>query len=422
MCDDICMSAPGERSVVVYDGAVARADLDVWESELESVFARMRPLFYRTESRKHAKQYVRGLLSPIARKNGWTIAEYVGEREPKALQRLLNLTPWDADALVKVNREYAMEQLADPGAVLVADSTGFPKKGTRSVGVQRQYSGTLGRIDNCQIATFLSYVTPGRDRVLIDRRLYLPRESWMADPERRAAAGVPPEVAFATRPTQVIEMIRAARAAGVPFAWFTADEEFGQNPGLCDYLETNRIPSVMAVPKNTHVTDTTRNSVQVDELAQRLRPTAWQRRAAGIGSKGFRVYDWALLDSAAADHQYLIRRSIRDGELAFYHCYNPHHARFGDLVHVAGARWPIEECFESAKNEVGLDNYQVRTWDAWHRHITLSMLAHTFLAITAHKAKKRGANKPSSSTNTTTQPTNRPHQKPRHLSADVSSR
>jgi DDE superfamily endonuclease len=158
MCDDICMSAPGERSVVVYDGAVARADLDVWESELESVFARMRPLFYRTESRKHAKQYVRGLLSPIARKNGWTIAEYVGEREPKALQRLLNLTPWDADALVKVNREYAMEQLADPGAVLVADSTGFPKKGTRSVGVQRQYSGTLGRIDNCQITTFLSTV------------------------------------------------------------------------------------------------------------------------------------------------------------------------------------------------------------------------------------------------------------------------
>lgn len=385
-----------ERSVVVYDGAVVRADLDVWESELESVFARIGSLFYRTESMKHAEQYVRGLLSPLARKNGWTIAEYVGEREPKALQRLLNLTPWDADALLKVNREYAMEHLADAGGILVADPTGFPKKGTKSVGVQRQYSGTMGRIDNCQIATFLSYVTPDRDRVLLDRRLYMPNESWMADPERCAAAGVPPDLGFATRPAQVIEMIRATRAACVPFAWFTADEEFGQNPGLCDYLETTGIPYVMAVPKNTRFTDTAGNSVQFDELAKRLRPTVWQRRACGIGSKGFRVYDWALIDSADPGHQYLIRRSIHDGELAFYHCYNPHHARFGDLVTVAGARWPIEECFGSAKNEVGLDNYQVRTWNAWHRHITLAMLTHTFLAITAHKTKKRGDNTPSS--------------------------
>ena len=399
--------ASRERSVVVYDGAVAPADLDVWESELASVLERMGPLFYRTESRRHAEQYLRGLLSPLARKNGWTIAEHVGEREPKALQRLLNLSPWDADALLDLNREYVMEQLADAGAVLVADPTGFPKKGTKSVGVQRQYSGTMGRIDNCQIATFLSYVTPGRDRVLIDRRLYMPQESWMADPERCTAAGVPPDLGFVTRPAQVIEMIRAARAAGVPFAWFTADEEFGQNPGLCDYLETNRIPYVLAVPKNTRFTDTTGNSVQVDELAKRLRPTAWQRRACGIGSKGFRVYDWALLDSAEIDHQYLIRRSIHHGELAYYHCYNPHHQGFGELVTVAGARWPIEECFGSAKNEVGLDNYQVRTWDAWHRHITLAMLAHTFLAITAHKAKKRGANKPGHCTSTTIHPTNR---------------
>ncbi len=264
------------------------------------------------------------------------------------------------------------------------------------MGVQRQYSGTMGRIDNCQIATFLAYVALGRDRVLIDRRLYMPQESWMADPGRCAAAGVPPECTFATRPAQVIEMIRAARAAGVPFAWFTADEEFGQNPGLCDYLETTRIPYVLAVPKNTRITDTTTHSVGVDELATRLRPTAWQRRACGIGSKGYRVYDWALIDTADPDHQYLIRRSIHDGELAYYHCYNPHHQGFGQLVTVAGARWPIEECFGSAKNEVGLDNYQVRTWNAWHRHITLAMLTHTYLAITAHKTKKGGANTPSS--------------------------
>jgi SRSO17 transposase len=375
----------------VYDGVVVRVDLDVWEFELESLFARMRPLFYRMESRRHAEQYVRGLLAPLERKNGWTIAEHVGEPEPKALQRFLNLSPWDADALLDLNRQYAMEHLADPGAILVADPTGFPKKGTKSVGVQRQYSGTLGRIDNCQIATFLGYVTPDRDRVLVDRRLYLPKESWLADPARCASAGVPPEVVFATRPAQVIEMIRAARAAGMPFAWFTADEEFGQNPGLCDYLETSRIPYVMAVPKNTRFTDTSHTTLQVDEFADRLRRNAWQRRACGIGAKGFRVYDWALIDSDHPHHQYLIRRSIDDGELAFYHCYNPNHARFGELVHVAGARWPIEECFGSSKNEVGLDHYQVRTWDAWHRHITLAMLAHTFLAITARTTKKRGA-------------------------------
>lgn len=379
---------------VVYDGAVTREDLAVWESELEGLFARVRPLFYRTESKRHAEQYLRGLLSSLERKNGWTIAEHVGEAEPAALQRLLNLSPWDADALLEVNRGYAMEQLADPAAILVADPTGFAKKGTKSVGVQRQYSGTLGRVDNCQIATFLCYVTPGRDRVLVDRRLYLPQRAWMADPARCAAAGVPADVAFATRPAQVIEMIRAARAAGVPFAWFTADEEFGQNPGLCEFLETNQIPYVMAVPKNTQFTDTAATVVQLNKLTQQLRRNTWQRRACGIGSKGHRVYDWALLDSHDTDHQYLIRRSTDGRELAFYHCYNPHHADFGKLVHVAGARWPIEECFGAGKNEVGLDHYQVRTWTAWHRHITLAMLAHTFLAITAHHAKKRGAATP----------------------------
>lgn len=373
---------------VGYDGAVTREDLDEWESGLERVLARIRPLFYRTESKKHAEQYVRGLLSPLARKNGWTIAEQVGEAGPAALQRLLNLSPWDVDALLEINREYAMEHLADPGAILVADPTGFAKKGTKSVGVQRQYSGTLGRIDNCQIATFLAYVTSSRDRVLLDRRLYMPEESWMADPDRCAQAGVPSDLRFMTRPQQVRQMIEAALAAGVPFAWFTADEEFGQNPGLCTWLEKTEIPYVMAVPKSTQFIDATGAEVRLDTLAKLLPPNAWQRRACGIGSKGHRVYDWTLLDSAVTDHQYMIRRSLDDGELAFYHCYNPHHAGFGELVQVAGARWPIEECFGSSKNEAGLDDYQVRTWPAWHRHITLSMLAHTFLAITAHQAKK----------------------------------
>ena len=378
------MSCP----TVVYDDAVTSTDLDEWRDEFDAVMGRMRSLFYRAESKKHAEQYVRGLLAPLARKNGWTISEYVGEPEPKALQRLLNLSPWDVDALLALNREYAMENLATPGAILVADPTGFAKKGRMSVGVQRQYSGTLGRIDNCQIATFLAYVTPGRDRVLIDRRLYLPDKSWMAHPDRCAQAGVPPEVTFQTRPRQVQQMIEDARAAGLPFTWFAADEEFGQNPGLCAYLERERLPYVMAIPKNTTFGDSTGVEKKIEIYAQKLPRNAWQRRACGIGAKGHRVYDWALTGSAGPDLHYLIRRSITDGELAFYRCYNPNRAGLGELVNVAGARWPIEECFGSSKNETGLDNYQVRTWTAWHRHITFAMLAHTFLAVTAHKAKK----------------------------------
>jgi len=378
------------RPQVVYDGAVTREELDGWNSDLECLFVRMGPVFYRTESRRHAEQYLRGLLAPIQRKNGWTIAEHVGEPEPKALQRFLNLSPWDVDRLLELNRDYVMEHLASPGAILVADPTGFAKKGTKSVGVQRQYSGTLGRIDNCQIATFLAYVTPDRDRVLLDRRLYLPKESWLADRARCDEAGVPADTEFKTRPQQVSEMIDAARTAGVPFAWFTADEEFGQNPGLRADLETAGISYVMAVPKTTPVSDTAGRDTEIQHLTNKLNHTAWQRRACGIGSKGFRVYDWALIPSADTDHEYMIRRSIDDGELAFYHCYNPGHAGFGELVNVAGARWPVEECFGAAKNEVGLDEYQVRKYDAWHRHMTLAMLAHSFLAITAHHTKKRG--------------------------------
>jgi SRSO17 transposase len=216
-------------------------------------------------------------------------------------------------------------------------------------------------------------------------------------------------------------MIRAARAAGMPFAWFTADEEFGQNPGLCEFLENHRIPYVMAVPKNTQFTDPAGTVVQLNKRAPRLPRNTWQRRACGIGSKGHRVYDWALIDSDDTDHQYLIRRSIDGRELAFYHCYNPHHAGFTQLVHVAGARWPIEECFGAGKNEVGLDHYQVRTWNAWHRHITLAMLAHTFLAITAYQAKKGGTAPPNNPTNQTIHPTPRPNPKPHHPPTNASS-
>jgi len=352
-------------------------------------------LFVHSTSRKHAEQYLKGLLAPIDRKNGWTIAEHVGAKEPKALQRFLNLARWDADVLRDLVCDYATEHLNDPRGVLVADPTGFAKKGTKSAGVQRQYSGTLGRIDNCQIGTFLAYVNTNRDRVLIDRELYIPEGSWFGDPDRCAEAAIPADLTFKTRPKQVMAMIERARWSDLTFAWFTADEEFGQNPGLRDYLEEAEIAYVMAIPKTTEFTDHAGRITSIEKRAARLAPNDWQRRACGIGTKGFRVYDWALLDADDSDHQYMIRRSIDDGELAFYHCYNPRHESFGELVRVAGARWPIEECFQTSKGGVGLDDYQVRLYHAWYRHVTLAMLAHAFLTICAHKHKtKKGLDMP----------------------------
>lgn len=378
----------GDEPVVDAD-AVSVTDLEEWSAEFDAVLGYISSLFVHPSSRRHAEQYLRGLLSPIARKNGWTIAEHVGEKEPKALQRFLNLATWEADTLRDVVCDYAMRHLADPAAVLVADPTGFAKKGRKSAGVQRQYSGTLGRIDNCQIGTFLAYVTSRRERVLLDRELYVP-ETWLDDRRRCAEAGIPEEQAFATRPRQVAVMIDRVRERGVPFAWFAADEEFGQNPGLRSHLEKAGIAYVMAVPKNSEFTDTAGMTAKISERADRLAPHAWARRACGIGTKGFRVYDWALLESDFTEHQYLIRRSIDDGELAFYHCYNPRREGVTELVRVAGARWPVEECFEATKGGVGLDDYQVRLYHAWYRHVSLAILAHTFLTVCAHTHHKRG--------------------------------
>jgi len=377
-------------------GGTTRDDLVAWDREFQDVCTRLDGLFYRTDSRVHARHYLRGLIAPLERKNGWTIAEYSGNPEPKALQRLLNLSPWDADEARDLVRTYAMDHFADPRAVLIADPTGFAKKGTKSAGVQRQYSGTLGRIDNCQIGVFLAYANTAGDRVLIDRELYLPDESWCARPDRRTEAGVPEEVTFATRPRQVRDMIDRAVATGVPFAWFAADEEFGQNPGLRSHLETEQIAYAMAVPKNTDIVTGSISTADlptlVKHIAAQVKPHDWSRRSCGIGTKGFRVYDWALVN-AGEGHHYVFRRNIADGELAYFHCYNPCGEPMTELVRVIGTRWPIEECFQSAKNDAGLDNYQVRLYHAWYRHITLAMLALAFLAVIRHTAKK-GAYRP----------------------------
>lgn len=372
--------------------AVSPADLAVWDREFAALGERITPLFYRPESQGHALQYLRGLLSPLQRKNGWTMAEFAGEREPKALQRFLNLTPWNADLMRDLVRDYAMERFSDPGGVLIADPTGFAKKGSKSAGVQRQYSGTLGRVDNCQIGTFLAYANRRGDRVLIDRELYLPKDSWAVDFERRREAGIPDEVVFQTRPQQVQAMIDRAVAAGVPFSWFVADEEFGQNRVLRRHLEAEGIAYCMAVPKSTDVntagiTTNPGTPTRLDNLAARLRPRDFSRRACGIGAKGYRTYDWAVI-AGRDGRQYVVRRSIADGELAYFHCYNPRGESLSELVAVIGLRWPVEECFEAAKQQAGLDNYQVRKYDAWYRHITLSILALAFLAAMARTPQK----------------------------------
>jgi SRSO17 transposase len=336
----------------------------------------------------HAEHYLRGLLAPLEKKNGWTISEHSGEREPKAMQRFLNLTPWDEDRLRDINLEYVAEHFSDPRATLIADPTGFAKKGRKSAGVQRQYSGTLGRIDNCQIGTFLAYADTTGNRVLVDRELYIPEESWFGSPERCEEAGIPEEVTFTTRPQQVRTMIERIVAAGLPFAWFAADEEFGQNPGLRQFLEKEKIAYVMAIPKNTRITDPSGQDKIIDNVPPELREHDWQRRACGIGTKGFRVYDWALINSSDPDVQYMTRRNIDTGELAHYRCYNPRHEPFGEIVRVAGSRWPVEECFQASKSEAGLDHYQVRLYRSWYRHVTLAMLALTYLAVVRKTAKK----------------------------------
>lgn len=377
------MSARGQ-----VDDVVAAEDLAVLDAGFEAVCARIEPLFYRPESRAHARGYLRGLLAPLEKKNGWTIAEYTGAPEPKRVQRFLNLTPWDAGRLRNVLVGYAMEHFADERAVLIADPTGFAKKGRKSAGVQRQYSGTLGRIDNCQIGTFLAYATPDGHRVLLDRELYLPEHSWAADRERCREAGIPDAVPFRTRPQQVRLMIERALEAKVPFAWFAADEEFGQNPGLRAFLEDRSLSYVMAVPKNTEVTDAGGRTARIDALVADLPGRAFTRRACGIGAKGFRTYDWAVLDTPDPDHRFLVRRGLGGRELAYFHCFSPRRDPVGELVRAVGSRWPVEECFEAAKQEAGLDQYQVRRYDAWYRHITMAMLALCLLAVMRQTLQK----------------------------------
>jgi len=337
--------------------------------------------FARVEPRRRARAFVLGLLSELRRKNCWTIAEQAGDATPDGMQHLLAGARWDADAVRDDVRGYVVEHLGSPDAVLVVDETGDLKKGAASAGVQRQYTGTAGRVENCQVAVFLSYAARG-GHALIDRDLYLPK-SWTADPARCAAAGIPEGTAFATKPKLARRMISRALDAGVPASWVTADEVYGADPGLRADLERRQLGYVLAVAA-THRVTTGAGTCQARQIAARLPRRAWQRYSAGEGAKGHRYYDWAwvAIDPGKPGSRWLlIRRNRRTAELAFYRCYSPRQVPLPVLVKVAGIRWTTEENFQASKGLTGLDEHQVRRWDSWYRWTTLAMLALAFLTI-----------------------------------------
>lgn len=377
-----------EEDAVAASWTVADDRLARWRAGFDDVFALVAGRFAQADSRRRARMYVLGLLSGAERKNSWTLAEQAGDLTPDGMQRLLNFYRWDADAVRDDIRSYALAHLGDPSGVVVADETGFLKKGTKSAGVQRQYSGTAGRIENCQLGVFLTYVSP-RGRALIDRELYVPK-SWTDDRDRCEEAGIGDVVDFATKPELVQRMLERLLDAGADVEWFTADEAYGDNPGLRSWCEQAGLNYVMAISCDHRFT-TPAGKTRADELARSAGSKGWQRLSAGIGSKGHRLYDWLLLDPATpGGQQLLVRRSIsKPSELAYYICHSTYPVPVAELVRVAGSRWAVEETFQFAKNETGLDHYQVRKYQAWYRHITLSMLAAAFLTATAHTERLR---------------------------------
>ena len=355
-------------------------EVEGWARGLDELAGRLTPRFKRVEPRRRTLAYLRGLLAPVQRKNGWQLAEAAGDRTPDGMQDFLGRMRWDAEAVRDDLRAYVVEHLGDPDAVLVLDETGFVKKGTKSVGVQRQYSGTAGRVENCQVGVFLGYASR-KGHALIDRALYLP-EGWAADPGRRAGAGVPAAGAFATKPKLGLRMLERALDAGVPCAWVAGDSVYGADRALRRRIEARGgLGYVLAVTSGQRL-----GGRRVDAWAAGVPAEGWCRLSAGEGSKGPRLYDWAYLPYRGGAPPgwatgLLVRRKLDEpDEPTFHLTLAPEGTDLATLVRVAGTRRTIEACFEAAKGEVGLDQYEVRSWTGWHRHVTLAMLAHAYLA------------------------------------------
>jgi SRSO17 transposase len=373
----------------------SEADLHTWAAELDAVTVKLAPRFERAEPRKRVLAYLTGLLSNTERKNGWQLAELAGETTPDGMQRLLSTAHWDADAVRDDLVAYVLERLADPDAVLVLDETGFVKKGTKSVGVAPQYCGAVGKIANCQIGVFLAYATR-YGPALLDRALYLPK-AWEEDEERRAEAGVPVEARCIPKPTLGKQVLERAFAAGVQASWVTADSIYGGDYKLRHYLEEREQSFVLAVQSTQRVG----LSTPAAQVVASWPTAAWQRLSAGAGSQGPRWYDWAWMPMSwrfhpeGMAHWLLARRSVsRPDEIAYYFVFGPAASTLEQIVRIAGTRWQVEQAFELAKGEVGLDEYEVRTWTGWYRHITLAMFALAYLTVVrlqAQQTQKKGS-------------------------------
>jgi len=389
--DLVPSSAAGGQVQMETEGQARREAVEGWRAGLAALHARIAGRFLRSEVRERARRYLAGLLERVERKNGWQLAEHLGEAGPQGVQRLLNAARWDADGVRDDLRAYVIEQLGDPDGVLIVDETGFLKKGTKSVGVQRQYSGTAGRIENCQVGVFLAYAGSA-GRAFLDRELYLPK-AWAADDARRREAGVPADADFATKPRLARRMLARAFAAEVPAAWVAGDAVYGDASDLRRWLEGQGAAYVLAVSCSHMIWQAGQQQRAVDLIAT-VPAAAWGTLSAGVGSQGERLYDWTWIqlpyESPAGLAQWLLARRSRSDptELAYYRAFGPADTTLAALVRVAGARWAIEENFEDAKGMVGLDQYEVRKWDAWYRHVTLALLAHAYLAATRHQARQ----------------------------------
>jgi len=362
---------------------------------VDGVLDLLRRQVRRPEAARHAADYVRGLLADLDRKNGWQLAEQAGYAHPRGIQRVLDRYVWDADAVRDDLRAYVAAELGDPTGILVVDETGFPKQGTHSVGVARQYCGTLGKIGNCQVGVFLGYAGP-LGHAAIDRALYVPH-AWVDDPDRRRQAGIAPDLVFQTKPQLALAMLERALDAGAPAAWVVGDEVYGSDGALRRTLEARDQAYVLAVRRNQSLTtwppDGRPGQVTIEALAPVVDSRTWQRLSCGEGAQGPRVYDWASLPLRPAlrdgwVHSLLIRRHpVRPAEVAWYLVYARIETALTEIVRAAGTRWTIEEVFKLAKGQVGLDHYEVRSWQGWHRHITLALLALAALATAAKKGE-----------------------------------
>jgi SRSO17 transposase len=382
-------------------GASIEATLELWASSLRNVKARMRPLFTQERVAASAAAFLDGLLGNERRKTGWMRAEAAGDPGPWRQQAILGRGRWEADSLRDIVRGYTLETFADDDAVLVIDETGFLKQGKASCGVGRQYTGSAGKITNCQIGVFACYVSR-HGHAFIDRALYLPK-AWTDDPARMKAAHVPEKTAFATKPVLALAMIERAIAAAAPFAFVAADSVYGvgavegalRRAGKGYVLGVASNHSVASWGKARPIAGT------AESVAQGLASSDWKRLSAGDGAKGPRLYDWAYVELADIDASaydasrlglwtrgLLIRRTIADQDLAFFSTWAPAGTSIEKLVRVEGCRWAIEDSFETAKNELGLDHNETRSWHGWHRHVSLVMLAFAMMATIRHQANK----------------------------------